>query len=388
MPALVADGLRFGSRVGSELVRLGWGALRPVASNVPSTLDQVDAQWVEGVLRVRFPKARVSEICTLGGSSGTTDRRRIEIVYRSPVAGAPSSLFIKLRPRGLVERVFGNVFALGATEVGFYRDVWPTVSTLAPSCFSATTGPAGGFSLVLEDIEARGAWFPTLTDPMSPTRAEAVVSALASLHAAYWRRDSVARFAWLRTRGDDANAAVERFVCRAAHRPTMRRFPHLLPFAVRQGAIRIHAMRPALERYWAREPLTLIHGDPHAGNTYFLEDRAGLFDWQVVQRNQGIRDIAYFLVLSLDTEVRRSRERELVRLYLETLGEHGVPSADLSFDITWERYRSFSLYTYMGASVASAMTDLQPAHITQLGLRRAANAVDDLDALRLLERLR
>jgi len=33
------------------------------------------------------------------------------------------------------------------------------------------------------------------------------------------------------------------------------------------------------------------------------------------------------------------------------------------------------------------MSDLQPRHIAELGLKRAATAVDDLDALAILEAL-
>jgi hypothetical protein len=33
------------------------------------------------------------------------------------------------------------------------------------------------------------------------------------------------------------------------------------------------------------------------------------------------------------------------------------------------------------------MSDLQPKHVAELGLKRAATAVDDLDALALLEML-
>jgi hypothetical protein len=302
-------------------------------------------------------------------------------------AGAPDSIFVKFRPPGLTERLFGNILALGPNEVGFYRDIAGDVPVRAPECYCARDG-AGEFVLVLEDLASKGAQFRTIADPISLDEAKAVVAALARLHASFREPPRLAvRFPWLRSPDHNPNAAIERFLCASAHRPTLARFPHLLPESLRRGAHQIHKKRKALERYWADGPLTLIHGYPHLGNLYFVDAEPGFFDWQVLQRHQGIRDVAYFSVLSLDTEVRRAHERELVRLYQETLRDGGVPNHDLDRDKAWEHYRSFSMYAYLGTSVTTSMSDLQPRHIAELGLKRAATAVDDLDALALLEAL-
>jgi aminoglycoside phosphotransferase (APT) family kinase protein len=303
-------------------------------------------------------------------------------------AGAPESIFVKFRPPGLTERLFGNILALGPNEVGFYRDIAVDVPIRTPECYCARDSGDGEFVLVLEDLASKGAEFRTIADPISLDEAKAVVVALARLHAAFWEPPRVTvRFPWLRSPNRNPNAAIERFLCASAHRPTLSRFSHLLPSSVRRGAREIHKKRKALEHYWADGPLTLIHGDPHLGNLYFVDGEPGFFDWQVLQRHQGIRDLAYFVVLSLDTEVRRTHERDLVRLYRETLRDRGVSNEDLDPDKAWERYRSFSLYAYLGTSVTTAMSDLQPKHIAELGLKRAATAVDDLDALALLEAL-
>jgi len=137
----------------------------------------------------------------------------------------------------------------------------------------------------------------------------------------------------------------------------------------------------------AEGPRTLIHGDSHVGNAYFDEGEAGFFDWQVTQHHQGIRDVAYFLTLSLDTDLQRAHERALFERYWRRLHDSGVSKGDANPDWLWERYRSFSLYTYIGASVTTTMSDLQPEDIARTGLRRAAVAVDDLDALDLLDRI-
>ena len=380
------DAARFASRVAGELGRIGVGRLLPRSPRVPGALARADATWVADVLRHRFPGVAVARVHVLSEDAGTTSRRRLAIEYsgRGESSTAPDSVFVKLRPPGLLEQLFGRMFNLGPNEVAFYRDVRPSLPIRAPEAYAARVARDGSYVLVLEDLADGRSSLKTIADELSLEAATAVVDALARLHATFW---GTARFPWLRTASHNPNAAVERYVCRLAHRPTLERFSDLLPPRVRSGARRIHERRPALERYWSNAPLTLIHGDSHAGNVYFAEGEAGFFDWQVTQHHQGIRDVAYFLVLSLETQLRRRSERQLVERYRRRLREMGVSRDEAHPDRLWERYRSFSLYAYMGASVTATMSDLQPESIARLGLRRAATAVDDLDALALLDQI-
>ena len=60
---------------------------------------------------------------------------------------------------------------------------------------------------------------------------------------------------------------------------------------------------------------TLVHGDAHLGNL-FVDDadggRPGFFDWAMVWRAGGLRDVAYVLGNSIPTDVRREGEREWI----------------------------------------------------------------------------
>lgn len=380
------DGLRFGVRVASELGRVGLGRVVRASDAVPVTLDDVDARWLGRVLGSRFPGARVRAVGTLSEDSGTTARRRVAVEY-SPGGrpdGAPESVFVKVRPPRLAEELFGRIFELGSTEVAFYRHARPSLEVRAPEVYAACLDRSGSYALVLEDLCAKGVVLKTIADAVTLTEAESVVDTLARLHASF---SGANQFHWLRQAGDTRNAAVERFVCQRAHRPTLDRFSELLPESVRVGASAIHAKRAALERFWAEGPLTMIHGDSHVGNAYFVGHETGFFDWQVAQCHQGVRDLAYFIVLSLDIELRRRHERALFDRYCERLIEHGTARTEVDPEWLFERYRSFSLYAYMGASVTATMSDLQPETVARLGLRRAATAVDDLDALALLRRI-
>ena len=53
-------------------------------------------------------------------------------------------------------------------------------------------------------------------------------------------------------------------------------------------------------------PQTLLHGDPHIGNTYMLPNgELGFLDWQVVRQGCWAHDVGYFLQSALTTPDRR-----------------------------------------------------------------------------------
>jgi aminoglycoside phosphotransferase (APT) family kinase protein len=66
---------------------------------------------------------------------------------------------------------------------------------------------------------------------------------------------------------------------------------------------------------------TLLHGDPHIGNTYLLADGdLGFLDWQVARRGNFSLDLGYFLQGALTTDDRRIAERQLLQEYRDALG--------------------------------------------------------------------
>ena len=93
-------------------------------------------------------------------------------------------------------------------------------------------------------------------------------------------------------------------------------------------------------------PQTLLHGDPHIGNTYVLPGgEVGFLDWQVARRGNFSLDVGYFLQGALTIADRRDHERELLREYRDALA---LPADETpTMDEVWLRYR---------ASVAHGLT--------------------------------
>jgi len=354
--------------------------------DIPGAAAGVTAGWLTSALEGLFPGVRVRRLETLAEDAGTTQRARLAVMYDDPGRGdaPPESIFVKLAPADLRTRLFVNLLCLGSTEVRFYRELALDVPVDVARVFHVRSGRAGRFVLVLEDLAARGVRFAEVGQPITVETARLVVRGLARLHAAFWES---ARFradlAWLERGHHDATYRIGRLLSAVSVKPMLARFGDLVPAELRAAAGRIACARDRLEAAWARPPCTVIHGDAHAGNLYYPPGGVGFLDWQVVQRGQGMRDVTYFLVHSLSTELRREREGELIDLYRATLGEHGVvpPPAEAARG----QYRLHALYAWIAAAVTSAAATLQSERIVRAGLARSCAAVMDLDSLAALE---
>ncbi|MCC6766183.1 MAG: phosphotransferase [Deltaproteobacteria bacterium] len=345
---------------------------------IPARLGDVTPAWMTRVLAPHVPGALVERVTLAGVTDGTTARAIVRLEGRGAL---PPSLFLKLAPRDRWTRVFVGALGLGQTEVAFYRQARAGLAARAPRVYHAAAARWGpGFALLLEDLRVRGCRFGDVTTALSMPEAEAVMRAFASLHGGWWEHPSFE--AGLVRLAADARALrfrVGRVLSRLAWRPALARHGDCVPTPLHGAAGEVSRRRLALEAAWARPPRTLIHGDAHLGNLYFDGDEVGLLDWQVSQRGQGMRDVAYFLANSVPVEVRRAREAALLEVYLEALAASGGPRVPLAH--AWEQYRLHVLYAWIAALVTAAATSLQHEAVVRAALERTSAAVLDLDAL-------
>lgn len=379
------DGAATASRLGRAAIDLAWARIA-ASSDEPARIADVGAAWLTRALQRPFPGSRVAAVVVLDQDAGTTERARLGVTYADVGRGDPPpvTLFVKLAPRDLRTRLFVDLMQLGNTETRFYRDVAAGLPGEMPRVYHASTvGRGQGFALLLEDLSVRGARFSDASQALGVEEACSVMARLAELHAALWESPRFASdLAWLKSRERNDLYPVERFLCALAVPAGAAAFGDLVPREARAAVPRLLAARDALEDAWARGPRTLIHGDAHAGNLYFVPGAVGLLDWQLAQRAQGMRDVAYFLASSLPIAVRREHDRSLVALYLRALAERGV--APPSFDVAWEQYRLHAVYAWIAVAVTAAAATLQQEPIVRAAIERTSRAMTDLDALALL----
>ena len=335
---------------------------------VPARPDDITAE----VFRQLTGHTAVTGVEVIDADHGTAVRARLAV---TGPPGTPAQVFAKLTPTRPVERLFNIAMRLGRNEVEVYRRVGAELGEVAPAVYAAAS--ARGRSVVLmEDLALRGARFGDVAGSCTPDEARAVARALARVHAAFWESPrfttDLAVFAPPAARSVTWGPQTWRLLAAVP-----RRYDDLVPQGVRAEAHMLRRRRRAVAEVMRELPLTLVHGDTHRGNICFVGDRPILFDWQVAAQGPGVKDLAYFTVTSLDTDVRRRIEQDLLAEYLEALQAHGGPR--LAREPIWADYRMLAVTAFIAAGVTSALgARLQGEAVTRTGLDRAVRAVQDL----------
>jgi hypothetical protein len=235
---------------------------------------------------------------------------------------------------------------MGEREVQFYADVAASLDLRVPRSHYAASADDGSFALVLEDLAAEGCAFSDGAWGVSADAAAGALEELARFHARF--ADPAARSAvapWLATPqkhpGDFAAVLMSSVLDEHGD--------ELTPAYVAAG--RLYAEHPGrLDELWNAGPQTYIHGDTHIGNVFLDGQRVGFLDWGLSRVSTPLRDVSYFLTMSVDPPERRGSERELLRGYLDALRAAGGP--DIGVDEAWAVHRVQAGYTVVATFLA------------------------------------
>ncbi len=354
--------------LGKELGRLAHDRLdrRP---GLPRTLNDLAAHVIGELLDQPVPGPRR----TPRGDGWHHERARLGVEGD----GTPPSVFVKLAPQPPAVRLFVGLARLGPTEISFYERLAPALPIAVPRAHAARyDGRTGRFALVLEDLSP-GLRFADVRGARLPPEAEAVVQALAILHA-HLRRRRVGALSWVVTNAEDPAAALTarllRLVtCRGCVAPT----------PLSSTAIQAMPSRKSQRLFEARLPrdgFTLFaRGSPQLATSTSTATCRASWTGRCCDSGLGLRDLAYFLTLSLPTERRRAEERHLLDLYLDVLPRHGGPLLDRSE--SWNRYRLLVAYPFVAAAFAQGGGGTAGGRSLARGYDRAGAAMDDLDTM-------
>jgi hypothetical protein len=218
----------------------------------------------------------------------------------------------------------------------------------------------------------------------TPERAERVLEVLAQLHAGFWEWDAAKREALLPQALHpflpEWRRAVSRALMSAAIGPCRSRAPDVFSAQLAALCRRALARWDDLIGHWYAGPLTLVHGDSHLGNLFEIAapegPQMGMLDFQAVHWSQGIRDVQYFLINSLASDVLAQHESRLIDHYVAALARNGVA---LDPERARADYRAFSFQTLMTAAVSYGLGGLlEREAVVKTVLERSAAAVERL----------
>ena len=302
--------------------------------SIPQGWEEITAEWMTAALADHFPGAGSTMSRSCCATTGPTAVPGSQLKYS---AGAgPATVFAKA-----VDPEHAELVALTS---GLYHEPRLFTSGVVlpldhPTVYTAIIDEdRRDFLMIMEDVVARGA------DPRDSTRpmtVDQVANGVRGLGAD--AQPILGRAPDERTRH---STWVEPFVAFAGLEYAPLHIAH-----ERLGDT-VPAEIPALSGtelfvdIWARyigtlttSPQTLLHGDPHIGNTYVLpDDEVGFLDWQMVRRGNWSLDLGYFLQGALTIEDRRRSERELLEEYRGALD---LPADEMpTAEEVWLRYRA------------------------------------------------
>lgn len=349
--------------------------------SLPRGWDDISPGWMTAALSRHHPDAVVDGVAVVLRDDGTNKRARLALTYSA--GSGPATVFAKAVDPDHAELV--------ALTSGLYHE--PRLFTSGvelpldhPTVYTALIDEdRSDFLMIMEDVVARGADPRDSTRPMSIDQVANGVRGLARMHSRFWgqRLDTYPTLDWL-----EPFVAFEGMQYAPLHIAHQRlgdtAAPEVLALSGTDLFIDIWA------RYIAtltRSDQTLLHGDPHIGNTYLLpDDDVGFLDWQMARRGNWSLDLGYFLQGALTIEDRRSGERDLLAEYRGALE---LPADEMpSADEVWLRYRASVAHglaiwmatlsggdAWQGADICLALAQRYGAAFVDLETRTALDAI-------------
>jgi hypothetical protein len=344
--------------------------------SLPDCPEAISAAWLSAAIESAAPGARARAVEVIDAHSGTTGRARLRVTWAS--GDLPRDVFAKLPPTDPMQRAIAVETGMGAREARFYRELAHQVPVRVPRpLWSRWTDDRRGYIMLLEDLGSSGCEFPDFQSGADRAVAESAIEGFARLHAAFWESPRfAAELGWVEPpmHGELGPELVAMGVAQfGADQPEA--FHDMAAVYTEHGA--------AVAKLLEAGPQTLLHGDGHLGNMFLDRRTVGFLDWACVSRGPGLRDVAYFLCNSIDTELRRAEQDALLRRYLEVLADAGAPAP--TFDEAWRAYRRFAASGWIAAVATYAVGDrMQSLEVGRRAVARANATVGDLATAALL----
>ena len=286
---------------------------------IPKSIDDVTINWLSDVLQTDVTGISRTQIGQGVGIMG--DIFRLELNHSTP--DSPRSVVVKLPSSWEENRAQGVALGMFEAEVRFYRELAKEVPVGLPRVYLADieSGTAN-FVIVMEDLDSLT--MVPQSEGVSLDQALLAVEVLAVAHSVWWDKVINEQLGWIPDMVGPRIAFVDDLLQQILE-PFCDAFSDHLPPGGKELFEAFAGNYLSVNRTVAnRSPWTLAHQDFRVENMLFEQNRVVILDWQGIGRGPGSYDLAYFLGGSMDTELRRAHEREIVMHYHDTLVEHGV----------------------------------------------------------------
>ncbi len=357
--------------------------------DVPLSIEEITPDWLTAAMGEHLGGGTIArvEAHDIGTGTGIFGQiARLVLGYRDAEATGPESVVVKLpctEPENLAVAMALGIYE---REVRFYDTIAPRTPLRVPTCYHAQLAGDGRSVLVLEDLSGR---YQVGDQVVGATlaQAEAVVDALAELHATWWEREELQQLAWLPDPDAPAYVATVPEIYRRGLPVLESDWADRVPAAGIDAANRLAPRFVELMHRTADAPRTFGHCDTRLDNVFFERDGDGVacIDFQLVLRARGVTDIAYFLGTSVPRELARGSWESLLRRWHTRICDLGVTG--YGWDECLRQYRECALYYLCGAMSLIASFDTGNARGDAMATAyttRVVTHVVDTDAVSVL----
>jgi len=360
----------------------------------PANPTEITAEWLTTALRksgaIESSRVTSFDAKVIGEGAGLFGQlAKVALTYDKAGPSAPSSLIAKFPTTAPENREVAMFFRFYETEVNFYEQIAEQVELRTPRCYFSAFEPSNGdYLLLLEDLAP--AQVGDQAAGCSAKHVQLAISELAKFHATWWNSPELDNLDWLP--GYDAEwliQAMEDGYAQAWEPFVEFTKDYLTPELADVGKRFGNSIRKITNMAGKDMPTTITHGDFRLDNLFFASPEGGppfaVIDWQISSKGGGIFDVAKFVCDTLPVADRKAAERDLVKLYHDTLVGRGVK--DYSFEQCWEDYRLSTLFLLIYSVTALGSLDLaneRGAELFTTVSKRTLAAITDLKSAELL----
>lgn len=347
---------------------------------IPEKADDLTAKWFSDALGASVKTVELEPVGVGVGLLGE--------LYRVHLTGddVPASVILKLPTHAAANKAIGMAFRFYEREIRFFRDVAPTARVRVPAALHLDMDvDAERFVLVLEDLGHLE--MADQVAGMTVEQAIAAVQAIAPFHAQWWQKSELERLDWL--------PAADHPITMQAAQVYEDSWPHfaekwsqVVPAGGMELGERVRDSYRQMLTELAVPPRTFTHTDFRLDNLFFGDGGVTVIDWQLSTRSSGVYDVAYLLSQSMDVELRKAHQDEIIGAWHERLCQAGVD--DYSLEHAHADYAASVLVCLVVAVAAGADMDLgneRGEALVRAIAERGFSAALDVDAESVFARL-
>jgi hypothetical protein len=342
---------------------------------IPARSIDITADWLNEVLHTSgfLRDAKIESIThePMGiGEGFMSDMARIVLNYDRKASHLPKTMIAKLPTAYESALAVAKLFNLYEREIRFYSEVATKSPIRTPKpIYWDMDSESERYCIFMEDC---GCYQQVdQIEGLDYEQMKQVTLALADFHARWWDSEELNSFTWMpRPDGPEAYALSDTY--RGCWDVSIQsdEFVSALPEGGREAGLKIYDNFIWLIENAPKNNLTISHFDFRVDNLFFdpenKENPVIVFDWQAALVNRGVIDLSYFLGGSVDIDLRREIEKDIIKLYLERLSERGI--SGYSYDECWQDYLKGTLiYAYIPV-LGFASLDLSDERAKRLGL--------------------